>query len=445
MDVATQVSRQLLSPTSTILLALGGVPRISRAIHASGVQRRFASGMAHSFPAIFVRGGTSNGLLIHRKDLPPEADWPGVLPAAMGSPDPVHARQLDGMGSGVSSTSKICILAPTEHKGADVEFTFVQVGIRDGTLDKAGNCGNMSSAVGPVALDEGMVPEPRIRTVEGDDGEGPIRVAEVRVFNTNTRKVIHSRFRVAHDEATGRLAFHPRGSYAIAGVPGSGSRVTLRFADPAGAATGRGALPTGKPVDVLQLSAGASVEASLVDVGNPGVFVRAADVGVQGLDPAAVEADSALKRRLEEVRGAGAVRMGLDPAVQSVPKIVLLFPPEPAAAEAGAVGLPEKADLRCLALSMGQAHKAVPLTLALCLGAAAGIEGSLAASLLEHDGSGHGRMVRTPDGGGTTTRLVIRHPSGMVEVGTTVDDDGMVRFSELHRTARIMMKGDVFY
>ncbi|KAG8415032.1 hypothetical protein J3458_008916 [Metarhizium acridum] len=218
-----------------------------------------------SFPAWFVRGGTSNGLVIRRHDLPPEDQWPSVLPSAMGSPDPGSGRQLNGMGSGLSSTSKVVVLGPPSRADADVDFTFVQVGIRDGVLDKAGNCGNMSSVVGPAAWDQGLV-GPETATVETDLGGR--RWATVRIFNTNTSKVMVSRFRVSGEPAR----YAPEGEYAVDGVPGTGSVITMSFVDPAGAKTGR-ALPTGAPVDTLELPGGSRVRASLVDVGNPGVFV----------------------------------------------------------------------------------------------------------------------------------------------------------------------------
>ncbi|KAI0879572.1 DUF453-domain-containing protein [Hypoxylon argillaceum] len=398
-----------------------------------------------SIPALFVRSGTSNGLVLRASDLPSPSpdDWAAILPAAMGSPDRVHGRQLDGMGGGVSSTSKVCVLAPSRRADADVDFTFVQVGIRDGRLDVAGNCGNMSAVVGPVAWDWGFVPEGeragRVRRVsptgargegegEGGEGEGEYKEALVRVFNTNTSKVLHARFRVAGDPPV----YCAAGAYEMDGVPGRQSRIALRFADPAGAKTGRGALPTGNPVDALALPGGGAVRASLVDVANPGVFVEAAGLGLglggpDELTPAAVEADAALKTRLEAIRRAGAERMGLDPEVQSVPKIVLLFPRDDED-----VGV----DVRCLAMSMGQAHKAVPLTLALCLGAAANIEGTVAAQVR--------RRRKGGDGDGSSSSVVIGHPSGTVEVDATFED-GKIVSADLHRTARILMKGEVYY
>ena len=362
--------------------------------------RRFSQ---RSFPASFARGGTSNGLVIRRADLPSEGQWPGMLPSAMGSPD-IYGRQLNGMGSGISSTSKIVVLGPPSRPDVDVDYTFVQVGVRDGTLDMAGNCGNMSSLVGPCAWDQGFVQQQK--TAVDDQGTWGV----VRMLNTNTNKVMVSRFKVTGDP----LAYDHTGDYVMDGVDGKGSPITLSFLDPEGAKTGK-ALPTGNPVDVLDIGDG--VHASLVDIGNPGVFVTAESLGLpDNLTPADVEDDLALKKRLAAIRAAGTVKMGLDPTVESVPKIVLLFPKR------------GTEDIRCLAMSMGQAHKAVPLTLALCLGASAGIQGTLA-----------WEMTRGKQG-----VVTIAHPSGSVDVGTEMDG-GTVKEVKLLRTGRILMTGDVFY
>lgn len=375
-----------------------------------------------SFPAWFVRGGTSNGLAIRRDALPPESHWPSILPAAMGSPDPHHARQLDGLGSGVSSTSKIVVLAlpePNAHPARHVDYTFVQVGIRDGTLDTAGNCGNMSSVVGPAAWDMGLVAAEGRQRPEVKIDEDGVKWATLRLFNTNTQKIVASTFRVDGEP----LVYSPVGEYEMDGVPGCHSCITMEFLDPAGAKTGK-ALPTGNAVDTLQLPDGlGEVQASLVDVGNPGVFVTAASVGLQApCTPADIEADAPLKEKLQHIRRAGASAMGLDPDIESVPKIVLLFPADTDTADDGV-------DIRCLAMSMGQAHRAVPLTLALCLGAATKIEGTLAEGMLA---------------GERRDAVTIAHPSGRLDVGTRMEG-GKIVAAQLLRTARVMMKGDVFY
>ncbi|AEO58096.1 hypothetical protein MYCTH_2060364 [Thermothelomyces thermophilus ATCC 42464] len=313
-----------------------------------------------SIPAIFARGGTSNGLVLWKKDLPPSAQ---------------------------------CI------------------------LDMAGNCGNMLSIVGPVAFDAGLS-QHREPETDSETGE---RTAVVRILNTNTRKVVHSRFRISGDPPS----YCPQGAYEMDGVPGKQSRINLGFISPGGAATGK-TLPTGNPVDTLDLPDGSTIEASLVDVSNPGVFVRLSDLGIQdpaSLTPTAVEADAPLKARLEHIRRAGASLMGLDPNTESVPKIVLVFPSD-VTRQSGGV------NIKCLALSMGQAHKAVPLTLGLCLGAAARLPGTIPHQLAV--------------GANESDTIVVGHPGGKLDVSAKVED-GQVLTVDLSRTARVLMTGSVFY
>ncbi|KAK4574040.1 hypothetical protein LTR86_001801 [Recurvomyces mirabilis] len=346
---------------------------------------------AQTFPAYFMRGGTSNGLVIDRKHLPKdESKWQLILASAMGSPDS-YERQLDGLGSGISSTSKIMVVSKSSRDDADVDATFIQVGIKDGSLDMAGNCGNMSSAVGPFALDAGLVEMNAIT-------DSRLRV---RMFNTNTAKVIVSEFSV---DESGK--YDPLGDYAIDGVPGTASHIALSFLDPAGAKTGK-ALPTGNAVDELQLEDASTIRASLTDIANPGVFVLASDIGVPGnINPEALGAHSDIMRRLEMIRRAGARRMGMDENTQSVPKIILLSPPT---AEEAAQGM----NIICRALSMGQAHKAVPLTLALNLGASCGISGTLAnLTAIKIDGK---------------SSVVVGHASGKLGVGSVVKDGKIER------------------
>lgn len=412
---------------STSLAALQRHLNPSAAAAASSQRRALHNGL-RSFPAWFVRGGTSTGLVIRAADLPPRASWSSVLPAAMGSPDAQHGRQLDGLGSGVSSTSKVIVLAPagsTPGAPTDVhaEYTFVQVGIRDAVIDAAGNCGNMSSIVGPAAWDmPGYVRDAHRPGLVAADADG-VHWATLRIYNTNTDKVIATRFRVARDGD--KVAYCPAGDYVMDGVPGANSCITMSFLDPAGAKTGR-ALPTGNAVDTLALPDGSAVEASLVDVGNPGVFVTGRSLGfpsAEALRPADIEGNAALKARLHMIRRTGTAMMGMDPDTESVPKIVMLFPSD----------RDSDVDIRCRAMSMGQAHLAVPLTLALCLGAAARMEGTLAWQLL--------REAERPE---DAAAVRIAHPSGMVDVGTTIEE-GKIKAAKLLRTARVLMKGEVYY
>ncbi|QIW99770.1 hypothetical protein AMS68_005288 [Peltaster fructicola] len=379
---------------------------VSKLVQTAPSRRHYSSA---SFPAAFVRGGTSNGLIIDRRVLPKDvAQWQPILASAMGSPDS-YGRQLNGIGSGISSTSKICVIERSERKGIDVDFTFVQVGIKDGALDMAGNCGNMSAAVGPLAWDLGMMND---AVPSGDS-------VTARIFNTNTSKEMHASFSV--DEQSGK--YQPMGDYSIDGVPGTASKITISFLQPGGAKTGK-AFPTGNLIDELALPSGQRIRATLSDVANPGVFVLAADLGIDGnTTPDAIGADAGLMRQLEEIRRAGTSMMGLDPNVQSVPKIVLLQSPS-------AAQLTNGVNIVCRALSMQQPHKAVPLTLALNLGVIALFEGTLAAEVARNTA---GR-----------TSVVIEHASGMVEIGSVIRE-GEIETAELHRTARVLMRGDVFY
>src|SRR5271166_5435755 len=201
-----------------------------------------------AIPAVFMRGGTSKALMLHARDLPPDrGHWAPLFTAAMGTPDP-YGRQLDGMGGGVSSLSKVCVLAPSQREDADIDYTFAQVLIKEARVDYKGNCGNMSAAVGPFAVDEGLV------RPNGDQ-------ANIRIFNTNTSKVIHANFPVEE----GRARYD--GDLVIPGVGGSGAPIRLDFLQPGGASTGK-LLPSGQALDLLHVPDFGAVEASLVDAAN---------------------------------------------------------------------------------------------------------------------------------------------------------------------------------
>ncbi|KIW28937.1 uncharacterized protein PV07_04789 [Cladophialophora immunda] len=312
-----------------------------------------------SLPATFYRGGTSKALMIQRHHLPAdEEDWQPLLAGALGSPDP-YGRQLNGMGGGVSSLSKACIIEPSLRPDADVDYTFIQMGIKDGKMDLAGTCGNMTAAVGPFALDEGLI-DPAVES----DVEGSERTVTVRIFNTNTNKIIHSRFAVNHGA---KLRFNPEGTYSIDGVPGTGSRITLSFVSPGGSKTAR-SLPTGNPVDLLTLPhnqedrAPLTLRVSLVDVANPAVILQASDAGIDAnISPDQLDGNIGKMDLLDAIRREGARMMGLDPKVDSIPKMVLVATPQPTSKDV---------DLVARVLSMGQTHRAIPLTIALNLGVA---------------------------------------------------------------------------
>src|SRR4051812_9251907 len=308
-----------------------------------------------------MRGGTSKALMLHERDLPPSRDaWTPLFTAALGSPDP-FGRQLDGMGGGVSSLSKVCIIGPSARDDADVDYTFAQVSIGERSVDYAGNCGNMSSAVGPFAVDEGLV-----RPIRPDE-------ARVRIFNTNTRKIIHATFPVEG----GRTRFD--GDLEIPGVSGTGAPIRLDFIEPGGATTGR-LLPTGRVVDTLDVPGDAPIQASLVDAANAVVFVRAADLGMRGEErPEHLDGRKELLARLDAIRVEASVAMGISDSaaaarrIKMVPFVCTVAPP------ASASGGSEPVDLVVRAISNGQPHRALPLTVSLCVAVAAQLEGSVVA------------------------------------------------------------------
>jgi len=359
-------------------------------------------------PAVYMRGGTSRCLVFHERDLPgPGSERDRLLLAALGSPDP-YGRQLDGLGGGISSLSKACIIGPSSHPDAQVDYTFAQVEVRSPVVDYAGNCGNCSSAVGPFAIDEGLVPAREGETV-------------VRIHNTNTKKIIVAHVPVQDGEAA------VDGDFELAGVAGRGARIALDFLDPGGAGTGR-LLPTGHARDVV-----AGVEASLVDATNPFVFVRARDLGLTGTEtPQAIDADRALSARLETIRAEAGKRMGMVGSA-AVPKIALVAPPQTYTALDGTVVERDSVDLLARAISMGNCHRAVPLTGAMCLAVAAEIEGSLV-----HEAS---RAC-----GARSLDVRLGHPSGVLPIAAGVSVRAGEPWAErvtVYRTARRLMEGVV--
>lgn len=377
--------------------------------------------------ASFWRGGTSKGVFFNFWDLP---EWfqktlrSGRAPdelqtkslekffgAVMGSPDP-YGRQLNGMGGGISSLSKAMVVGPPTQPGADIDYTFFQVGIKDGIIDMAGNCGNLSAAVGPFALDAGLYQTQGNSTDSRGRAEGERQIT-MRMRNTNTRKIIEATFKVHF--VNGYWQFQHLGDTKIDGVSSTASKITLSFLDPEGSKTAS-SLPTGNPIDIIKVD-NLSVEASLVDVSNPGIFINGYDIGWNPkATPEELNANRPLMDKLERIRKRGTEMMGLDPQISSVPKIVMLFPPTG-----------EKMDISCQALSMEQAHKAVPVTLALNLGVACKLKGTLPFRLSQHL---------------HPSNTVVGHPSGTLEVGAAIEN-GKIKSANLIRTARCLMDGYV--
>ncbi|MEH3066322.1 MAG: PrpF family protein [Methylobacterium radiotolerans] len=378
-----------------------------------------AAARSGTLPAVFMRGGTSKALMLHRRDVPGDlAAWEPAFLSAMDSPDP-FGRQLNGMGGGVSSVSKICVVERSARPDADIDYTFVQVVVRDGRIDLSGNCGNMLAAVGPFAVDEGLVDVP----------DGPVRL---RIFNTNTRKLIVAGFAAAG----GRSVY--RGDLAIPGVTGTGAPIQLDFLDPGGATTGR-LLPTGAVRQWLDVPGLGAIEASLIDAANACVFVRAADLGLAGTElPAALEAVPGLLDRLARIRRAGSVAMGIAPDLEAAARVVhvpfvgLVAPPQDSGSLSGATIRAAETDLTARVISNGVPHQALPLTATLCLAVAARLEGSLV-----HEAA-------------RSTEAVLRvgMPSGILTADAAVTrgaDGWRAERGAFFRTARPLMRGAVFY
>lgn len=375
--------------------------------------------------AVFMRGGTSKALMLHRPALPAEQhDWDPIFLRAMGSPDP-NGRQLDGMGGGLSSLSKVCVLSRSSRADADIDYTFAQVMVKDAHVDYGGNCGNMSSAVGPFAIDEGLV--------EVADGQ-----ATVRIYNTNTDKIIHSTFTVHGGKA------QEAGDLAIPGVAGTGAPIRLDFLSPGGASTGR-LLPTGNVVDRIDVPGLGPVEVSMVDAANACVLVTASSLGLSGLEmPAELEADALAMERLSAIRLQASVAMGLARTIDEarsrtvVPFVGFVAPPMAAQTLSGESLAADAVDLTARMVSNGQPHRALPLTASLCIAVAASIEGTVAwrARHAERDTGRPGGALR------------IAMPSGVLTVGAEVEcraGQWSALRGSFYRTARRLFDGAVYY
>jgi len=365
-------------------------------------------------PAVFVRGGSSKGVVFHARHLPHEAsDRDRILLAVLGSPDP-FGRQLNGMGGGISSLSKAAIVSPSSRDDADVDYTFAQVAVDRPVVDYGSNCGNLASANGPFAIDEGLV------SVQGPE-------ALVRIFNTNTSKIIHARFDVKDGQAV------ETGEFVIPGVAGGGARIRLDFLNPGGAAT-KAFLPSGLVMDQLEIPGVGRLHVTLADATNPVVFVDARVLGLTLVEsPEQIDANEGLMRTLDAIRRAGGVKMGLGATSESVslanPKVALVAPATDFRAIDGSTVAAAEYDVAIRIVSMEKTHKAVTLTGAMCLAAACKVTGSIPHSLAR-----------------PSTDVRIGNPSGVLPVGAVVEQTASgweARHATVYRTARRLMEGFV--
>jgi 2-methylaconitate cis-trans-isomerase PrpF len=371
--------------------------------------------------AVFMRGGTSKGVFFHARDLPSDQSARDALfSVVLGSPDP-YGRQLDGLGGGISSLSKAVIITPSARDGIDVDYTFAQVDVGSSLVDYGATCGNLSSAVGPFAVDEGLV------QASGSE-------ALIRVYNTNTDKVFEARFALLE----GRAAV--AGDFTIAGVAGGGAKIQLDFLDPGGARTGR-LLPTGNVIDPIDVPGLGTLDATLVDATNPCVFVAASDLGLGGDEPPSdIDGDAVLTGRLEHIRAVAGHRMGLAESAaaitatsKSAPKVAVVSPPVAMQLLDGSQVAANEMDLAIRMVSMGICHKAVPLTGGMCAAVAARIDGGVVNKMLGPTVSEAG-PVR------------LGTPSGILPVGagvTVANGTWTAERVTVYRTARRLMQGQV--
>lgn len=364
-----------------------------------------------------MRGGTSRAVFLKRNELPSDPlIRDRVILGIYGSPD---VRQIDGLGGADILTSKLAIIGPPTREDADVDYTFGQVGIAEARVDYHGNCGNISSAVGPFAIDEAIV-----------DAKEP--VTTVRIHQTNTKKIIVAEVPVVDGKAA------VSGDFSIDGCPGTGARIMLNFSDSAGSSTGR-LLPTGNVRDSLDVQGVGKVDATLVDAANPAVFVRASDLGLTGTEtPAELEANKPIQEKLERIRARGGKLMGLikneDRSMEESPHfpfVVCVGKSRSYKTFTGKNVAADEIDFASRVMSMQRAHKTYPVTGGVCTGVAAAIEGSLLNDVCASRGS----------------RFRIGHPAGVIHIEAKVGrsaDGFRIERAAVGRTARRIMEGYVF-
>ena len=384
--------------------------------------------MTQWIDATFVRGGTSKGLFFREDALPvlgedgDTSERDALFCSALGSPDS-FGRQLDGMGGGISSLSKVMVVSASTREGVDLDYTFGQVSVTEAAVDYSGNCGNLSSGVVPFALSEGLI--------TAADGWHVFRL-----FNTNTQKLVDVGLGVVDGQAGGT------GDLVLPGVSGTGAPIELIYPDPAGSRTA-GLLPTGKAAESIT-AGGAMFEVSLVDATLPVVIVPGAAIGLKGTEtPEEIDAKEHAMGMIAELRRNAAVRMGLcespEDAPDVVPKVAVVTAPHPTRLLDGTTLSAEEADLPVRMISMGQTHKAVPGTGAMCLAAAAQIPDTIINRIIRRSRPGSDTGDEDTDVG---PEVRLATPSGVVTAGAVFDGD-TVTATSLFRTARVLMRGQV--
>ena len=379
-------------------------------------------------PATYMRGGTSKGVFFRLQDLPVSAQVAGkardaLLLRVIGSPDP-YGKHTDGMGGATSSTSKVVIIAPASQPDHDVDYLYGQVPLNDSFIDWSGNCGNLSSAVGPFAISNGLVDPARVP----HDG-----ICTMRIWQANIGKTIIAHVPVVDGQV------QETGDFELDGVTFPAAEIQLEFLDPAdeGDGDGGGAMfPTGNPFDELEVPGVGTFKATLINAGVPTIFVAAAELGYDGTElQGAINEDRTALAKLEAIRAHGAVRMGLIGDVSQAaarpltPKVAFVAPPKDYVSSSGKAVRAADIDLLARALSMGKLHHAMKRTASVAIAAAAAVPGT---------------VVNAAAGGGTRDVVLFGHPSGTLRVGAQAlqaDGQWTVAKAVMSRSARVLMEG----
>lgn len=376
-------------------------------------------------PAVYVRGGTSKGVFFNLSDLPKSAQQAGrardaLLLRIIGSPDP-YGKQTDGMGGATSSTSKVVILSKSSNSDHDVDYLFGQVSIDKPLIDWSGNCGNLSSAVGPVAINNGLV----------DKGDLPENgLATVRIWQANIEKTIIARVPINAGEV------QEIGDFELDGVTFPAAEVQIEFIDPAASDTAM--FPTGNVVDDLEVPSVGTLKATMINAGIPTIFLSAEEIGYKGIElQGEINGDAKALAMFETIRAHGALRMGLIKKLeeaatrQHTPKVAFVGKPQDYLASSGKPVKADDIDLVVRALSMGQLHHAMMGTAAVAISVASAIPGTL---------------VNLAAGGGERSSVRFGHPSGTLKVGgqaSQIDGQWTAQKATMSRSARVLMEGVV--
>lgn len=383
--------------------------------------------MPHSpqikIPASYIRGGTSKGVFFNLTDLPEAAQQAGatrdaILLRVIGSPDP-YGKHTDGMGGATSSTSKCVIVSKSSKADHDVDYLFGQISIDKAFVDWSGNCGNLSSAVGPFAISQGLIDAERIP----DNG-----TVTIRIWQVNIQKTIVAQVPITNGEV------QETGDFELDGVTFPAAEIPVQFMDPA---DGEGTMfPTGNLVDELEVPGVGTLQATMINAGIPTVFVNAKDIGYRGSElQDDINSDPAALEKFETIRAHGAIKMGLisnleeAAARQHTPKVAFVAAPADHVTSSGKSVAATDIDLLVRALSMGKLHHAMMGTAAVAIGTAAAIPGTL---------------VNLAAGGGERNSVNFGHPSGSMRVGaeaTALGGEWTVTKAVMSRSARVLMEG----